>query len=59
MIDSYGKPTSGILQGSVLWLGEYNECVNITVNDIEFQGKYCRLANPAGIAHVKFINSGF
>ena len=47
MVDSFGKPTSGILQGSVLWLGEYNECINITVNTLDFQGKYCRIAKPS------------
>ena len=46
MFDSFGKPPSGILQGSFLWLGEYNECVNINVKELEFQGKYCRLSNP-------------
>ncbi len=47
MIDSFGKPASGILEGGLLWLGEYNECVNITVKEIDFQGKYCVLGKPS------------
>ena len=30
-----------------LWLGEYEECINITVKSIEFQGKYCVLTDPS------------
>jgi hypothetical protein len=38
---------SGILQGSVLWLGEYEECMNVTINTLEFRGKYCRISKPS------------
>ncbi|XP_022250604.1 uncharacterized protein LOC111087620 [Limulus polyphemus] len=48
MIDALGKPSSGILQGSVVFLGYYSECVKTTAilpvdgkSSIPFRGKYC------------------
>ncbi|GBN59840.1 hypothetical protein AVEN_233973-1 [Araneus ventricosus] len=52
VLDSYGKPESGILLGNLRWLGEYDECLgiyapakgnqgNVSVGD--FHGKYCTL----------------
>ncbi|XP_076316444.1 nose resistant to fluoxetine protein 6-like isoform X2 [Tachypleus tridentatus] len=48
MIDALGKPSSGILQGSVVFLGYYSECVKTTAilptdtnTLIPFRGKYC------------------
>jgi len=35
------KPPSGVLEGSLLWLGNYFECTNITQSD--WNGKYCYL----------------
>lgn len=46
VIDSFGKPTSGLLEGSFLWLGEYSECLNISIKDPEWRGKHCLLAKP-------------
>ncbi|GFW25939.1 hypothetical protein TNCV_1328951 [Trichonephila clavipes] len=52
MLDSYGKPESGILNGNLKWLGEYEECINIFVphktntNKGGFRGKYCILEIP-------------
>ncbi|GFU16199.1 nose resistant to fluoxetine protein 6 [Nephila pilipes] len=52
MLDSYGKPESGVLIGNVKWLGEYNECLDIQAppkpyeNVGHFQGKYCTLQIP-------------
>ncbi|CAF0932692.1 unnamed protein product [Brachionus calyciflorus] len=44
LIDAFGKPPSGLLQGSLFWAGEYGECVNIT--EKTFNGKYCTLSKP-------------
>jgi len=50
MIDSIGKPESGVLQGNLKWLGAYDQCrsvkateMNTTTNMTEslFDGKYC------------------
>ncbi|XP_055947830.1 nose resistant to fluoxetine protein 6-like [Argiope bruennichi] len=49
MLDSYGKPGSGILLGNLNWLGEYDECVGIQAplkangSAGGFRGKYCTL----------------
>ena len=45
VIDSFGKPTSGILQGSLGWIGEYRECKNATDGN-EWIGKYCIVSRP-------------
>ncbi|XP_046348731.2 uncharacterized protein LOC124129262 isoform X2 [Haliotis rufescens] len=56
MLDSYGKPPSGIFEGNVHWLGEPKECRSIhaqlapgvilgnktLTSPIDFKGKYCR-----------------
>ena len=53
MIDSFGKPKSGILEGSVFWLGDYDECVSINIKSLDFQGRYCRVADPSASELVK------
>ncbi|XP_066264888.1 O-acyltransferase like protein-like [Branchiostoma lanceolatum] len=42
MLDSFGKPPSGILTGNYNWLGRYSECNKITgeEHNITFNGKY-------------------
>ncbi|KAF8796912.1 Nose resistant to fluoxetine protein 6 like protein [Argiope bruennichi] len=61
MLDSYGKPESGILLGNLRWLGDYDECVgiyapakgnqeNITVGN--FHGRYCTLQVPLILGNV-------
>ncbi|GFR30452.1 nose resistant to fluoxetine protein 6 [Trichonephila clavata] len=58
MIDSYGKPESGVLNGNVKWLGEYFECLDIRAppkpyEDVGgFQGKYCTLQIPLKFGNV-------
>lgn len=47
VIDAYGKPTSGILEGSFYWLGEFGVCKNATSDD--WQGKYCLVNRPDAI----------
>ncbi|GBN32258.1 hypothetical protein AVEN_116019-1 [Araneus ventricosus] len=52
MLDSYGKPGSGILQGNIKWLGEYDECLDVQAPPKEntdvgsFRGRYCSLQIP-------------
>ncbi|KAK3592290.1 hypothetical protein CHS0354_032680 [Potamilus streckersoni] len=42
-LDAIGKPPSGILDGQLLWLGSYDQCVDAkTFNTTtEFRGQYC------------------
>ncbi|KAL3870699.1 hypothetical protein ACJMK2_038743 [Sinanodonta woodiana] len=42
-LDAMGKPPSGILDGQILWLGSYDECVdaNVLNNATQFRGQYC------------------
>ena len=44
VIDSIGRPTSGILEGRLTYLGRYDECIDST--GASFAGKYC-------IAHIQ------
>ncbi|CAL1277769.1 unnamed protein product [Larinioides sclopetarius] len=52
MLDSFGKPESGILLGNFKWLGEYDECLKIYAPPDgksgvgDFHGKYCSLSIP-------------
>uniref|UniRef100_A0A2L2YGK5 Nose resistant to fluoxetine protein 6 n=1 Tax=Parasteatoda tepidariorum TaxID=114398 RepID=A0A2L2YGK5_PARTP len=55
MVDAIGKPSAGILEGTATALGDYDECLSITVprrmrpipvppykpHQIAFHGKYC------------------
>ncbi|XP_078614290.1 nose resistant to fluoxetine protein 6-like [Branchiostoma floridae x Branchiostoma japonicum] len=42
VVDSGGKPGSGILNGNLIWAGSYSQCVNITKKgyNITFDGKF-------------------
>lgn len=54
LIDTYGKPESGILSYQIQWLGSYDECVAIRKplqtsgptepDPLSFSGKYCKLS---------------
>ncbi|XP_055947793.1 nose resistant to fluoxetine protein 6-like [Argiope bruennichi] len=52
MVDSFGKPESGILLGNFKWLGEYDECLKIYAPPKgktglgDFHGKYCTVQIP-------------
>ncbi|XP_045194786.2 uncharacterized protein LOC123550421 [Mercenaria mercenaria] len=51
MVDAMGKPESGLLEGNLKWLGDYQECVNIkaVTDGVErFTGKYCKTGIPLG-----------
>jgi hypothetical protein len=39
VIDSFGKPSSGILHGTFRWLGEFNQCKRVRLDS--FTAKYC------------------
>ncbi|GFS33341.1 nose resistant to fluoxetine protein 6 [Nephila pilipes] len=60
MLDSYGKPESGILIGNLKWLGEYDECIGVYVphkpdtNVGGFHGKYCTLEIPLKLSNETF-----
>jgi hypothetical protein len=43
IIDAYGKPPAGILQGNLLWVGDYKECLNTTNEAIGWSSKYCSI----------------
>ncbi|CAC5392295.1 unnamed protein product [Mytilus coruscus] len=50
MVDAAGKPSSNILSGGLMWLGSYDECLEIKVvadhNNItyRFDGQYCKVS---------------
>ncbi|GBM10130.1 hypothetical protein AVEN_66691-1, partial [Araneus ventricosus] len=58
LLDSYGKPESGVLTGNIKWLGQYDECVDIQapskdITGVEgFRGKYCTLQVPLKLGPV-------
>jgi len=53
VLDSAAKPGSGLLQGNLLWMGDFKECISITasVNSTgpapklmnPFKGQYCKV----------------
>jgi hypothetical protein len=49
LVDSYGKLPAGLLNGNLLWMGDFEECLNITVDTLNWTSKYCYLTkNPNG-----------
>ena len=41
MVDSWGKPSSGILEGAYAYPGDMEECLNVASESPSFKGKYC------------------
>ncbi|XP_054718187.1 nose resistant to fluoxetine protein 6-like isoform X2 [Uloborus diversus] len=45
LLDSYGKVPSGVLLGDFMWIGKYNECLDVSSSENEtddgFHGMYC------------------
>jgi len=48
MLDSFGRPSPGVLEGRVFWTGYYYECTNVKAGYMDnsgqghrFQGRYC------------------
>ena len=46
VLDSFGKPSSGILNGNTAWLGEFSECRNISNENGNLTGKYVLVTKP-------------
>lgn len=44
MIDASGKVPSGILEGNLIELGNFQQCINIKHDDVT--GKYCLVKIP-------------
>ncbi|GFU10745.1 nose resistant to fluoxetine protein 6 [Trichonephila clavipes] len=61
MLDSFGKPESGILQGNLKWLGNYDQCLKVYAppdNKTEagdFHGKYCLLHIPSAVHQIMIL----
>jgi hypothetical protein len=43
VVDSFGKPSSGILQGNFQWNGEFDECRSSFNETYDWYPKYCKL----------------
>ena len=62
VIDGMGKPASGIMDGHLVWLGSYDECVAIeaTVNNSgaithPYKGRYCKPSFKIGSGQVNSV----
>ncbi|XP_001191391.1 nose resistant to fluoxetine protein 6 [Strongylocentrotus purpuratus] len=52
IVDATGKPSSGILEGNIAWLGDYRQCVDTT--DLH----YCLISAPIQLQSVSNRMSG-
>ena len=55
VLDAFGKPGSGVLEGDLKWLGSYDECfavqarVNVSGSMMSpYEGKYCTVNFQSG-----------
>ncbi|KRX99763.1 Nose resistant to fluoxetine protein 6, partial [Trichinella pseudospiralis] len=66
VVDSIGKPPAGIFQGNLLFLGSYEECLDISVSrsqnqnfrevkEEKFQGKHCSIMIQLPRFHINTI----
>ena len=57
--DAFFKPPAGLLDGNFNWLGAFDECINIHVNEANFKtnGKYCLVPVYMGNASSRIENS--
>jgi hypothetical protein len=55
-LDAFGKPESGIFDGNLFWLGDYNECTSTIEKTVAFKGKYCKISNPTSQTTVSVSN---
>lgn len=47
VIDAYGKPQSGILNGATKWMGQFSECSDsVNPANADWQANYCKVQNP-------------
>lgn len=44
VVDSFGKPPSGILEGAFDWPGEFVECTNSSNSAANWTAKYCSVS---------------
>ena len=59
VIDAWGKIESGILEGNSRWLGNFDECLNITAGPDEsladgFKTRYCSTSIPSPVSRTLF-----
>eukprot|EP00057_Strongylocentrotus_purpuratus_P034139 XP_794070.3 PREDICTED: nose resistant to fluoxetine protein 6 [Strongylocentrotus purpuratus] len=50
VVDSFGKPESGLLAGNAVWMGHYDECMSIS--DFNFCMSYLQLTLPQNSSSV-------
>ena len=43
ILDAFGKPPSGILEGNFVWIGDYRECINVTNSQYNWTSKFCSI----------------
>ncbi|XP_074654644.1 nose resistant to fluoxetine protein 6-like isoform X2 [Tubulanus polymorphus] len=63
MLDATGKPGSGLKYGNINWLGNYDECLNISESVLidnstrskQFEGQYCT-SMIGDVAHMNPLN---
>jgi len=49
VVDSWGKPGSGLLRFELTWMGRYNECTAASSTNIS--GKYCMVQFGKKVAY--------
>lgn len=52
MLDAFGKPENGLLEGNLYWPGEFDECRAVTSNgngNLSFTGQYCKVSVPVSL----------
>lgn len=42
--DSFGKPQPGFLRGNVKYMGNFDECISIVTDTLDFSMQYCQLS---------------
>lgn len=61
VIDSWGKLEPGFFQGNIRWLGDFDECMNITVSTNgslpeDFNTRYCSTAIPTPVSIINLCD---
>ena len=59
VLDTFGKPPSGILEGSFKWPGEYSECLKIehqfNNSNLKWQSNYCTIPAEIKIQEFQYV----
>ena len=55
VLDAFGKPTPGVLDGNFIWLGGYKQCFKVRANTTVtshpyFSGQYCTARIPMSVS---------